>query len=221
MGPDGVWIFGYGSLMWRPGFPHVDSRRARVTGLHRGFYVYSTHHRGSPTRPGLVLALDQGGVCDGIAYHVPADAAQQVVAYLRAREQVTGVYREITRPILIHGFAEPVRALFYVVERRHVQYAGQLPLSLQARIIKGASGRSGVNLDYLLSTVLHLRALGIHETRLERLLALCGSHLVSTFREGICNPRTRGLVREHCRRVSTARPLPSDRLKRFTFRRNM
>ncbi len=221
MGSGDLWVFGYGSLMWRPGFAHEEARQARVTGLHRGFYVYSTHHRGSPSRPGLVLALDQGGVCDGVAFRVPRRDAADVVAYLREREQVTGVYRETIRPILVHGHHEPVRALFYVVERRHAQYAGRLALSEQAHIIKSASGRSGCNLDYLLSTVQRLRSLGIRESHLERLQALCGSHLAGSFKDGMANPRTRGLLRELRQRPASVGPLHGDRLRRMQFRRNM
>src|SRR5215470_16603979 len=94
-----LWVFAYGSLMWRPAFAFAEARRARLTGYHRAFCIYSVHHRGTPERLGLVLGLDRGGVCEGVAYRVPATDAVAVRAYLRAREQVSGVYREAFLPV--------------------------------------------------------------------------------------------------------------------------
>jgi len=164
--------------MWRPGFDAVESAPARVTGLHRSFCVYSFHHRGTAARPGLVLGLDRGGTCDGVAYKAHGAKARDILAYLREREQVSGVYREaIWSARLNDGSGRSVKALTYIVERAHPQYAPPLPLLTQARIICGAKGISGVNLDYLLSTVAHLRELGILERDLERICALSGPHL--------------------------------------------
>ena len=111
--------------MWRPGFAHAEAVHARVDGWRRGFYIYSTHHRGTHARPGLVLALDRGGACEGIAYRIPAAEAARTLAYLRAREQVNGVYREarvIAR--LEDGSGRHVDAIAYVAERAHPSYAG-------------------------------------------------------------------------------------------------
>ena len=216
-----LWIFGYGSLMWRPGFAFEEARPARVVGLHRGFYVYSLHHRGLPDRPGLVLGLDQGGVCDGMAYRVRAADTASTIAYLREREQVTGVYRETVRPVLLRHRDAPVRAVLYVVERAHAQYTGRLGLQTQVRIIRAARGHSGGNLDYLVSTVLHLRQQGIREAYLERLLAGAGSHLASGFRDDAPNPRTRALMRESRLRPTPVPRIDSDRRNRFIFRRNL
>src|SRR3974390_2806866 len=102
-----LWIFGYGSLMWRPGFSFVERAPARLFGLHRALCVYSFVHRGTPERPGLVLGLDAGGACRGIAYRVSAHLRCETVAYLRAREQITSVYRETMRSIVLQ--AEPER----------------------------------------------------------------------------------------------------------------
>lgn len=170
-----LWVFAYGSLMWRPGFGFMEMARARVTGLSRRFCVASVHHRGTPARPGLVLGLDTGGVCEGLVYRVPAERAAETIAYLRQREQVNGVYREVRVPVEIEG-TEPrcVDAIAYLVERAHPSYVGRLPLVVQARLISGARGISGVNLDYLVNTLRHMAALGIRERELERLLTVIG-----------------------------------------------
>jgi cation transport protein ChaC len=172
-----LWVFGYGSLMWRPGFAFEEAQHARLTGYRRCFCIYSVHHRGTRERPGLVLGLDRGGACEGIAYRVAAAGAAATTRYLRAREQVNGVYRELHAPVeLIKGQHRGVLALTYIVERAHPNYAGQLPLAVQARLIHGSQGLSGANLDYFISTLRHLKELEIRERELERLLAVIGPH---------------------------------------------
>src|SRR3954454_21993452 len=94
-----LWVFGYGSLMWRPGFEFIEQVPARLIGEHRALCVYSFVHRGTPERPGLVLGLDRGGACRGVAFRVPQKHRLATVAYLRAREQVTSVYREVMRSV--------------------------------------------------------------------------------------------------------------------------
>jgi len=122
-----LWVFGYGSLMWRPDFDFLERVEAKLIGAHRALCVYSFVHRGTPERPGLVLGLDRGGACRGIAYRVAAAKRTQTVAYLRAREQVTMVYRESTRRVWLKGEPErPVTALCYSVDRSHPQYTGRL-----------------------------------------------------------------------------------------------
>src|SRR6266516_7963937 len=124
-----LWVFAYGSLMWRPDFPFAERIEARLVGAHRALCVYSFVHRGTPERPGLVLGLDRGGTCRGIAYRVAAAECARTIAYLRAREQVTSVYRECTRPIWLKREPEQrVPALCYMVDRGHGQYAGRLTL---------------------------------------------------------------------------------------------
>lgn len=175
--PAETWIFGYGSLMWNPGFLFADLRPARLTGYHRAFCIYSVHYRGTPRQPGLVLGLDRGGVCDGIAFRIAPERRAETLAYLRQRELIYGVYREALVPVaLAHdGDAAPVRALTYIAERAHPAYAGCLPLLREARLIRRSAGEGGTNLDYLASTLRHLRTLGITEPRLERTATLVGT----------------------------------------------
>jgi cation transport protein ChaC len=173
-----LWVFGYGSLMWRPGFDFRERVEARLTGAHRALCVYSFVHRGTPERPGLVLGLDRGGACQGIAFRVASADRARTVAYLRSREQVTGVYRESVRRIVLRS--EPARqvpALCYVVDRGHVQYAGRLPLAEQLHYIRQGHGQSGPNRDYVIATVAALEALGLRETELHLLAErLKGTH---------------------------------------------
>ena len=173
-----LWVFGYGSLMWRPGFAYVERVSARLVGLHRALCVYSFVHRGTPERPGLVLGLDRGGMCRGIAYRVAAAARLATIDYLRAREQVTTVYLETMRQIELEDRERRrVRALCYIVDRSHVQYAGRLSLAESLHHIRQGHGKSGPNRDYVLETVSALEALGYREGDLHRLAAqLQGPH---------------------------------------------
>ncbi|WP_436643882.1 gamma-glutamylcyclotransferase [Microbaculum sp. FT89] len=161
------WVFGYGSLMWRPGFDHVERVPARLRGLHRSLCVYSHVHRGTPDRPGLVLGLDRGGACLGVAFRVAPQAREEVVAYLRAREQVTMVYREVTRQIeLLDGSRRAAPALCYVVDRAHQQYAGALPVQRQVELVRQGHGMSGPNVDYVRATLDHMDEIGVVDQRL-------------------------------------------------------
>jgi len=178
---DDFWVFGYGSLMWRPGFDFVERVPARLIGLHRALCVYSFVHRGTPEQPGLVLGLDRGGMCRGIAFRVAAAAREKTVAYLRAREQVTTVYLETMRRIELEEKARrQVRALCFIVDRSHVQYAGRLTLAESLHHVRQGHGKSGPNRDYVLETVQALEALGYRESDLH----LLAEHLQS----GISQP---------------------------------
>jgi cation transport protein ChaC len=170
-----LWVFGYGSLMWRPGFLYEERLHATLIGAHRALCVYSHVHRGTPQRPGLVLGLDIGGTCEGIAFRVAARHRRSTLSYLRRREQVTNVYRPMLRNIVLADEGrEGARALCFMVNRRHRQYAGALPLAEQARLVRRSQGQSGKNTDYVVNTVRHLRECGIADPRLERLMALLG-----------------------------------------------
>src|SRR6201991_5207910 len=165
-----LWVFGYGSLMWRPGFEFIEKVPARLIGEHRALCVYSFVHRGTPEKPGLVLGLDRGGACRGIAFRVAEKNREATVDYLRAREQVTSVYREVMRSVWLENEArQRVSALTYVVDRGHVQYAGRLSLHEQLSHVRQGHGQSGVNRDYVTATVKAIEAQGFRDTQLHRL----------------------------------------------------
>jgi cation transport protein ChaC len=149
-----------------------------LIGAHRALCVYSFVHRGTPERPGLVLGLDHGGACRGVAYRVAAAARPETIAYLRAREQATMVYRECTRAVWLKGEPERrVSALCYMVDRGHPQYAGRLTLEQQLHHVRQGRGRSGINRDYVIATVAALEELGLRETELHLLAErLKGAH---------------------------------------------
>ena len=173
-----LWVFAYGSLMWRPDFPFVERVEARLVGAHRALCVYSFVHRGTPERPGLVLGLDRGGACRGIPYRVPMAERTSTVAYLRAREQVTSVYRESMRPVWLKQSPQrQVSALCFMIDRGHAQYAGRLSLEQQLHHVRQGHGQSGANRDYVIATVTALEELGFRETELHLLAErLAGTH---------------------------------------------
>ena len=171
-------MFGYGSLLWRPGFAFVERVPARLVGLHRALCVYSFMHRGTAEKPGLVLGLDRGGACRGVAFRVAAENREATVAYLREREQATSVYLEVFRNVTLLAKPErQVRAMLYCVDRGHVQYAGRLTLDEQLHLVRQGHGRSGINRDYVLATVEALEALGCRDRDLHLLAErLKGGH---------------------------------------------
>ena len=165
-----LWVFGYGSLIWRPGFEFIERVPARLIGEHRALCVYSFVHRGTPEKPGLVLGLDRGGACRGVAFRVAEQHRAATVAYLRAREQVTSVYREVMRSVWLENAGrERVSALAYVVDRGHVHYAGRLSLADQLRHVQQGHGQSGANGEYVLATVKAIEAEGFRDEQLHQL----------------------------------------------------
>jgi cation transport protein ChaC len=164
-----LWVFGYGSLMWRPGFEYEERRPALLRGYHRSFCVFSHVHRGTPERPGLVFGLDAGGACRGVAFRVGAARADETRRYLQAREQVTSVYVEAVKGVELTDDKRRTEALCFVVDRRHPQYAGQLAFERQVELIAAGEGSSGKNPDYLESTLRHLREAGLADRELSRL----------------------------------------------------
>ena len=163
-------VFGYGSLIWRPGFPHSATQKAVISGAHRRLCVYSFRHRGTEGRPGLVLGLMRGGSCAVLAFEVAAADWDAVAAYLREREMDRNVYREAMRPVLLAD-GRRVEALTFLVDERHPQFAGRLTIGEQAQIVAGAVGESGPNPDYVRETARHLAQMDIHDRLLEALVA--------------------------------------------------
>ena len=167
---DEIWVFGYGSLMWRPGFRFLEHAPAMIYGVHRSLCIYSHVHRGTPEKPGLVMGLNRGGACRGVAYRVAAEEWDGILGYLREREQATAVYLERWMPA--HILAKPrrrVRAITYVADNTHHQFADDLPISKMVELVRQGHGQSGPNIDYVLNTIEHLEELGVHDPKLHAL----------------------------------------------------
>jgi glutathione-specific gamma-glutamylcyclotransferase len=157
-----LWVFGYGSLMWRPGFRHIERAPALLRGAHRALCVYSVRHRGTAEMPGLVLGLDHGGSCHGFAFRVAAGDVAETYAYLTEREQMNRVYREVMRPVVL-GDGRTVPALAYIVNRQNKQYARGLDRTALLAHIRQGHGESGACRDYVLNTLAALAELGIND----------------------------------------------------------
>ncbi len=166
-----IWIFGYGSLIWEPGFAYSSRHIARLEGYERSFCMRSIHHRGSVASPGLVLALDKGqGGCEGVAFEVPEVIAAESLEYLRARELISAAYLESHARVTLRD-GRRVEAVTYIIDQAHDQYCAGLSLEDQARIIARAHGGRGPNCEYLFNTAAHLAELGLQDPQLDWLVA--------------------------------------------------
>jgi len=165
--PEVEWIFGYGSLMWRPGFRYLEQHPARLNGYHRAPCIYSHHHRGTLAVPGLVLGLDQGGYCLGIAFRIDINDRVQIFDYLYEREMIGYAYQPACVDVDIAD--RQVRAYTFIADPGHEQYAGDLGAERAAEIIMRAEGVSGLNRDYLMHTVRKLESEGFAEPDLATL----------------------------------------------------
>jgi|APSaa5957512493_1039668.scaffolds.fasta_scaffold43529_2 glutathione-specific gamma-glutamylcyclotransferase len=166
----GLWVFAYGSLMWRPDFDHDEVRDGLMRGYHRGLCLYSHQYRGTPDVPGLVFGLDRGGSCRGRALHVTPDQVTSVTTYLYEREMINRVY--LPRMATVATPEGDIKALAFIADRDHHQYAGALEDGEAVRLIRQGVGHGGACIDYLENTAQHLRDLNIYDSQLERLLAL-------------------------------------------------
>lgn len=164
------WVFGYGSLIWNPGFAFLRSERAVLHGAHRALSVYSHRHRGTAETPGLVFGLSRGGSCLGVAFEVAEPEWRTAFDYLQEREQDAGVYRESRRKVHLAD-GTTVSALVYLVNEAHRQFAGRLALDEQVRLISRSTGESGHNVEYVRRTAEHLLSLGIRDRALLALVA--------------------------------------------------
>jgi cation transport protein ChaC len=165
--PGDLWVFGYGSLMWNPDFAHDHACSAMVRGYHRAFCIYSVRHRGTYEKPGLVLGLNRGGACRGIAYRVPANEVAGVIDVLWAREMPRAAY--VPRSVRLALPDKTVDALAFVANKQHEHYAGDLAFDDTAKLIAGGCGQRGLNTEYLGNTLRHLDQLGVPDHRLRRL----------------------------------------------------
>jgi cation transport protein ChaC len=165
------WVFGYGSLIWNPGFPHVSAQQGLLRGAHRSLSIVSHHHRGTVEQPGLVFGLTRGGSCRGMVFEVADADWPDVYAYLQEREQVTSVYRDVMRPVRLAD-GRTIRALAFLVDERHEQFAGHLSIEQQLAMVRAGVGLSGRNVDYVLNTARHLNELGIRDRQLMALAEL-------------------------------------------------
>ena len=163
---DEFWVFGYGSLMWNPGFDYEAREIVTLAGYHRALCIRSWVHRGTQDHPGLVLGLDRGGSCKGAAFRIGGEGRDETIAYLRERELVTNVYQERFLPI---RFADGRRviAMTYTADRHHPQYAPRMDVEDAARTCATSVGKSGHNADYVRNSVRHLVELGIRDHWME------------------------------------------------------
>jgi glutathione-specific gamma-glutamylcyclotransferase len=168
---DQFWVFGYGSLMWRPGFRFEEAQPATLRGFVRSFCVYSHHYRGTPKRAGLVLGLDphEDGICRGVAFRIAPAEKDEVVTYLIERELCGYAYKAETLPLTLDCGTE-VDAYTFVADPTHALYAGDLGLEKAASLIMEAEGNAGLNRDYLINTVRELEAKGYADQQLHDLL---------------------------------------------------
>lgn len=164
------WVFGYGSLIWNPGFEYMRAAPATLNGYHRSLCVLSHKYRGTVEANGLVFGLNAGGRCHGMAFNVSAKAWPETLAYLRAREQITMVYMEKLLPVTIMETGLDVHAIAYVVDTRHPQYAGALNEADTLRYIRQGHGEAGPCAEYVRNTAEHLREMGFSDPDLDRLL---------------------------------------------------
>jgi cation transport protein ChaC len=164
---DDVWVFGYGSLMWNPAFEFSERRLGTIRGWHRRFCLWLSRGRGSPDCPGLMLALDRGGVCRGVAFRIPARKARQELLLVWRREMLSGAY--LARWVSVATDEGPIRAVTFVVNQAHTRYSGKLTAAETAERIIAAAGELGSCLDYFERTVRILRTLEVNDAALDRI----------------------------------------------------
>ena len=164
-----LWIFGYGSLMWAPGFRSTEQKTGLVRGYHRAMCILSSRYRGTPEKPGLVMGLCRGGSCWGIAFRVPAERVRRVLGTLWKREMLNRVYLPTMVQVTV-GPKRRVRALAFVADATHRQFVRELDLHDRARLVAQGIGERGRCVDYIRNTLEHMLALGVNDPHLARIL---------------------------------------------------
>ena len=170
-----MWLFGYGSLMWKPELEFAESLSATAIGWHRQFCLWQWRYRGSRDHPGLMLALDRGGSCCGVAYKIAGPNVSEKVAGVWRREMIGKGYRP--RWLSLRSAKGPTKALGFVADREGPRYAGHMPLEAIADHIAAACGANGPSAEYLLETRESCRLLGIRDDMLEQLHDLVAERL--------------------------------------------
>ena len=164
-----LWVFGYGSLMWSPGFRHAEQRAGLVRGYHRALCILSNRYRGTPEKPGLVMGLCRGGSCWGMAFRVPAARVRRVLRALWKREMLNKVYVPTLVPVTV-GPRRRIRALAFVADTSHRQFVRELNLHGRARLVAQGIGQRGRCVDYIRNTLEHMLELGVNDPHLARVL---------------------------------------------------
>jgi glutathione-specific gamma-glutamylcyclotransferase len=178
--PGDVWLFGYGSLLWKPAFEYVESRMATVRGWHRSFCIRVARFRGTRDLPGLMMALDRGGQCRGKVFRIPGDQAVESLKTLFRRELVVKPPGTPPRWLMARTNKGPLPAIGFVVDRRSQFYSGRLAPEEVADVVSRAAGHWGSCAEYLHNTISHLEELGIHDRNLWRLQALVAERMASS-----------------------------------------
>lgn len=166
---DDLWVFGYGSLMWSPGFRASEKSIALARGYHRAMCILSHRYRGTPERPGLVMGLCRGGSCWGMAFRVPAARVRRVLAALWKREMLNKVYKPTLIPVMVAP-GRRIRALAFIADTAHRQFVRELDLHGRARLVAQGIGQRGHCVDYIRNTLEHMLALGVDDPHLARVL---------------------------------------------------
>jgi cation transport protein ChaC len=166
-----LWVFGYGSLMWSPGFRYSEKETALVRGYHRALCILSSRYRGTPEKPGLVMGLCRGGSCWGMAFRVPSARVRRVLAALWKREMLNKVYKPTLIPVTVAP-GRRIHALAFVADTAHRQFVKELDLHGRARLVAQGIGQRGRCVDYIRNTLEHMLALGVNDPHLARILDL-------------------------------------------------
>lgn len=164
---DGLWVFGYGSLIWNPAFHYTEWQPARLHGFRRRFCLSASIGRGSPEKPGLMLALDYGGSCNGRAFYIAPDAVDSETDILWMREMISGAYHARLVPIHLPG--RTVHGLTFVINRSHSRYVRDLPIEEKIRLLATGEGHLGSCREYLENTVAHLEEMNVRDRYLHEL----------------------------------------------------